>query len=152
MRKLHFRGLLVAFVIVGAIPVALALAATAAAPAVTTAGATSVGSAGAVLSGSVNPEGQQTQYAFQWGPTAGYGHETGLTSAGSGSTAALVNATLGGLAAGSAYHFRVIALNLPGSGSAAISRSRPRAPRRRPRKPRSLPRARRLTQPMRASR
>ena len=46
----------------------------------------------------VNPEGHQTQYAFQSGPTAGYGHETPLSSAGAGSSASAISATPSGLA------------------------------------------------------
>ena len=85
MRTLRSVMLVAAVAALGAIPISLALGATPAAPAVTTAPATNVTETGAVLHGTVNPEGQQTQYAFQWGPTAGYGHETALTSAGTGS-------------------------------------------------------------------
>ena len=76
----------------------LALAATRASPAVTTAAATNVTDTGAVLHGTVNPEGHQTQYAFQSGPTAGYGHNTPLSSAGAGSSAFAISATPSGLA------------------------------------------------------
>jgi hypothetical protein len=67
----------------------------------------------------VNPEGQATVYAFQWGPTAGYGHETPLPpgSAGSGTTSVAETATLSGLDPGTAYHYRVIAISAGGVAS-----------------------------------
>jgi phosphodiesterase/alkaline phosphatase D-like protein len=89
-------------------------AAAAAPPTVTTEAATGVTNTGAVLNGTVNPNGAQTQYAFQWGPTAGYGHETALSSAGAGSATEPIAATLSGLAPGSTYHFRTIAISSAG--------------------------------------
>ncbi len=115
MRTLRTATLLAAVTAVGGIPISLALAASPAAPVVTTAAATNVANSGAVLHGTVNPEGQSTRYAFQWGPTASYGHETTLTNAGSGSSAAAINATLSDLTPGSAYHFRAIAINASGA-------------------------------------
>jgi hypothetical protein len=100
------------------LPVALAQGA-GSAPTVTTSAATGVTGSGATLNGSVNPNGQQTSYAFQWGPTSGYGHETALTSAGSGTGTSSVNATLSGLASGSTYHFRIIAINGTGTSVGA---------------------------------
>lgn len=84
-------------------------------PAVTTAPATGVTSSGATLNGSVNPNGQQTSYAFQWGPTSRYGHETSLTSAGAGTTSQSVSAALSGLQPGTNYHFRIIAMSASGT-------------------------------------
>jgi len=84
---------------------------------VTTAPATSVTASGATLNGSVNPNGSATSYAFQWGPTSGYGHETPLTSAGAGTTAVTVSAPVSGVASGTTYHFRIIAIN---SGGTAV--------------------------------
>jgi len=51
-------------------------AAAAGSPSVTTGGASSVTSSSATVSGSVNPNGEATMYAFQYGTTSGYGHET----------------------------------------------------------------------------
>ncbi len=87
-----------------------------AAPVVSTAAATNVSSSGATLNGTVNPEGQATVYAFQWGPTTGYGHETPLPpgSAGSGTTFVAEAAALSGLDPGTAYHYRVIAISAGG--------------------------------------
>jgi hypothetical protein len=102
MRK-SFRALLcLTAVAVTILPVALAQGA-GSAPTVTTSAASGVADSGATLNGSVNPNGQQTRYAFQWGPTSGYGHETTVTSAASGST----------------YHFRIIAINATGTSVGA---------------------------------
>ena len=114
MRK-SFRALLcLTAAAITILPVALAQGA-ASAPTVATEPATGVDDTSAELHGTVNPNGQQTSYAFQWGPTAGYGHETSLTSAGAGTGASSVSATLTGLAHGSAYHFRIIAMNGTGT-------------------------------------
>jgi Fibronectin type III domain len=94
---------------------ALASGASSAPPTVTTSAATAVGGTSATLNGSINPNGQQTVYALQWGPTTGYGHETPFGSAGAGTTASPVSATVNGLSSGTIYHFRVIAINAAGT-------------------------------------
>ncbi len=88
-------------------------------PAVSSVAATHVTGSGARLNGAINPNGQQTTYAFQWGPTTGYGHETPLTSGGAGSAPESVSANLAGLDGGSTYHFRVIAINASGTSVGA---------------------------------
>ena len=118
MPKHRARALVAAIAAIAAIvsiPMAIAAGATPAPPTVATAPATSITDSGVTLNGSVNPNGQQTNYAFQWGPTAGYGHETPLTSAGSGSSSGSVSAALSGLASGSTYHYRIIAMNDSGT-------------------------------------
>jgi hypothetical protein len=115
MRRLRATLSLAAVAALTSIPAALATGATPAPPGVTTAPATAVSGSGATLNGSVNPNGQQTSYAFQWGPTAGYGHETPLASAGAGTTASAEQATLSGLASGTSYHFRIIAMSASGT-------------------------------------
>jgi hypothetical protein len=114
MRKPKQALLVLAAAAVAALPVALAHGATSA-PTVTTSPATSITSTGATLNGSVNPNGQQTSYAFQWGPTSDYGHETTLTSAGSGTGTSAVSAALSTLAPGTTYHFRIIAMSGKGT-------------------------------------
>ena len=118
MRKSLKALLCVTAVAITILPVALAQGATSA-PAVTTSPATGVNDTGAKLNGTVNPAGQPTSYAFQWGPTTGYGHETPLTSAGSGTSASSLSASLTGLASGSTYHFRIIAMNASGTSVGA---------------------------------
>ena len=115
MRKLRAGALLAAIVAIASIPVALATGATPAPPTVATAAPSNVSASGATLNGSVNPNGQQNSYAFQWGPTAGYGHETPLSTAGAGGSTSAVSAALSGLSSGSAYHYRILAMN--GSGT-----------------------------------
>jgi hypothetical protein len=83
-------------------------------PTVSSAPATNVNSSGATLNGSVNPNGQQTSYAFDWGTATTYGHETAFTDAGAGTTAQSVKAAISGLSAGTTYHFRAIAKNAAG--------------------------------------
>lgn len=100
----------------------LAAGAVPAPPTANSSPATNLTGSTAALNGSVNPNGQQTSYALQWGPTNGYGHETPLTSAGAGTTTENVSATVSGLSGGSTYHFRVIAINAAGTavGSDAL--------------------------------
>ena len=50
----------------------------------TTGAATAVTSTGATVNGTVNPNGQATTYAFQWGLTASYGNEAPLPPASAG--------------------------------------------------------------------
>jgi hypothetical protein len=71
----------------------------------------------AVLTGTVNPNGQATTYAFQYGTTTQYAQETGVQSAGSGSTPVAVAATVTGLQPGTTYHFRLLAANASGSAA-----------------------------------
>jgi len=87
----------------------------AAAPTTTTGGATAVTDTQAALAGTVNPQGQLTSYAFQYGTTTAYGQQTSLTSAGSGTADTPVRADLAGLTAGTTYHYRVIATNNDGT-------------------------------------
>jgi hypothetical protein len=103
----------VAVIAIAAVWVGLATAASP--PTATTSPATSPSDSGATLNGGVNPNGQDTSYAFQWGPTSGYGHQTTLTSAGSGTSSSTVSANVTGLASGTTYHFRIIALNATGT-------------------------------------
>jgi len=77
------------------------------APTVVTTAATAIGSTTATLNGTVNPNGHATTYQFQYGTTLAYGSFTTLTSAGSGSSAVPVSATIGPLAAGTQYFFQL---------------------------------------------
>lgn len=83
-------------------------------PSVTTGGASAITSNAATVSGTVDPNGLSTQYAFQYGTTAELGHETVLTSAGSGGA---VSAMIGGLLSGTTYAYRIIAINAGGTST-----------------------------------
>jgi len=88
----------------------------AAPPMVTTGPATSVTSSSAALTGTVNPNGAETTYYFQYGTTTGYGSTTTGIAAGSGTTSVSASTSLTGLSSGTTYHYRLAAAN--GGGTA----------------------------------
>jgi len=73
-----------------------------------------IGQTSVTLKGSVFPNAQPTSYYFQYGPTGGYGAQTPTASAGAGDVTVHVHATLGGLAPGASYHFRLVAFSPAG--------------------------------------
>ncbi len=76
--------------------------------------ASGVSSNGATLNGSVDPNGHSTQWYFQYGRTTNYGAVTPARSASSGG-ARSVSETIGGLTAGTTYHFRLVGTSSAGS-------------------------------------
>jgi hypothetical protein len=66
-------------------------------PAPVTGAAVDVGTSSAALTGTVDPKGQPTTWFFEYGPTTSYGSRTDTRSAGSGTSALAVSATVGGL-------------------------------------------------------
>jgi hypothetical protein len=84
-------------------------------PVATTGSASAVSQATAVLNGTVNPSGSATTYSFQYGTTPAYGSQTGSVSAGSGTAAVPASVTIGGLAANTSYHFRIVASSSGGT-------------------------------------
>jgi hypothetical protein len=64
---------------------------------------------GATLTGTVNPNGAPLAYHFDYGTTTSYGSSTTEQSAGSGSGQAGASTTIGGLSAGTVYHYRIVA-------------------------------------------
>ena len=83
----------------------------------TTGDASSITNTSGTVHGTVNPEGQSTQYAFQYGTTSKYGHESALTSAGSGTADQSVSTTIGSLLPGTTYHYRTIAISSGGTST-----------------------------------
>jgi DNA-binding beta-propeller fold protein YncE len=79
---------------------------------VTTGAATNLTTTAATLTGSINPEGLDTQYHFEWGPDANYGSQIPASDAevGSDSTAHAVSETLTGLTPHHTYHYRLVAV------------------------------------------
>jgi hypothetical protein len=100
-----------------------ATAQTTAAPDASTGEATGVAQSTAKLTGTVNPHGSATTYTFQYGLTSSYGVQTTPASAGSGTTAGSVSATLSGLASGTSYHYRIVATNADGQATSGVDRT-----------------------------
>jgi hypothetical protein len=84
-------------------------------PTVSAGGAANVTSTSATLEGSVNPNGSETHYYFEYGETPGYGNRTAEGSAGSGTTAVPVSAALSGLNREKLYYYRLVASNAAGT-------------------------------------
>lgn len=84
-------------------------------PTAVTEAATSVTEHEATLEGTVNPNGHSTTYRFQYGTTAAYGNETAPSAPVAGTAAMTASAPVSGLAAGSTYHFRLVATNEKGT-------------------------------------
>ena len=103
MRKSTFGAFLVAVALGGS---GLAIASGGASPAVTAGAASAITNTSATLTGSVNPNGQDTTYAFQYGTSTQYSEQTALQDAGSGSVPAAVTANIADLQPGTTYHFR----------------------------------------------
>lgn len=74
---------------------------------------TEVAETSAELHARINPFGYDTTYRFEYGPSMSYGSSIPVPDAdiGSGSTPEEVSIQLAGLAAGTQYHFRVVAIN-----------------------------------------
>jgi hypothetical protein len=79
------------------------------APMATTGAATGVTEREATLHGTVNPEGKETKYYFEFGTTESYGSKSAEASVGSGTGSVEVSKTLTGLAANTQYHYRIVA-------------------------------------------
>src|SRR5215211_6630526 len=91
-----------------------AASASAAAPAVTTGGA-AVGPTTATFTGTVDPQGLSTTYYFEYGTTSALGSRTATARAGSGTSPVTAAASVGGLAANTVYHYRLVAHNRDGT-------------------------------------
>jgi len=107
---------LTALALVLAVLVAGALASSA--PGVTGESASSVGQTSATLAASVNPSGQATTYAFEYG-THSYSSQTPAQSAGAGTQPVPVTTGISSLRPGTTYHYRVIATNAAGTSEGA---------------------------------
>jgi hypothetical protein len=112
------RALVTAAALLGGAGSALAAppasAATPSPPAVSTGGAHNVSFASATITGSLNPNGSETSYYFQYGVTRAYGAQTAIAVAGSGTHSLSVSAGVGGLQPLTLYHYRLVAVNAGG--------------------------------------
>ena len=93
----------------------LASAAAPTAPAVSTGGVKAVQPTTATLTGSVNPHGSATTYHFEYGLTTAYGASIPPTPVGAGTKTVAASAAIGGLAAHTTYHYRLVAVNAFGA-------------------------------------
>ncbi len=86
-------------------------------PDAVTEGASGVTVSGATVAGSVNPEGVVlTSCEFEYGTDTSYGHSVACSpEPGASSESVPVSASLTGLAANTAYHYRVVAANANGT-------------------------------------
>jgi|GEM_PF-565014 hypothetical protein len=97
---------------------ALALAAPARAaslPVVATESAHEVSFGSAVLTGSLNPNGSDTSYYFQYGVTRAYGGQTAIADAGAGTHPVKVMLPVAGLQPLTVYHYRLVGVNGAGA-------------------------------------
>ncbi len=69
----------------------------------------------AVLSGGIYPNSLDTTYFWQYGTTTSYDGQTATTGIGAGNAPVLTSSTLTGLAAGTTYHYRMVAQNSAGT-------------------------------------
>jgi hypothetical protein len=88
------------------------------APTASTSGATEVGLTSAKLNGSVNPNGWDTHYYYEYGPTTAYGSSMPAAPGmdiGSGSSPTSTWNTVSALLPATTYHYRVVASNAGGT-------------------------------------
>jgi hypothetical protein len=107
------RGLALGAVLVAASALP-ATAGAAGAPKASTGGAREVSYATATLTGTVNPNANNTSYYFQYGPTKAYGSQTSIADAGSGASGSSVRLAIAGLQPITVYHYRLVAVNASG--------------------------------------
>jgi hypothetical protein len=90
-------------------------AAAASSPSAATRPASGVSARSAQLNGVVAANGQPTTWYFEFGTTTGYGTRTATVSVGGATRPAAVGARIDGLAAGTTYHYRLVASNATGT-------------------------------------
>jgi hypothetical protein len=105
----------------GQITVTWTAAAPATAPVAVTGAASSITDTGASLAGTVDPGGAATNYTFEYGTSASFGAISTVTSAGAGTGAGPVTATLSGLTTNTTYYYRLIATNSVGTSTGTVS-------------------------------
>jgi hypothetical protein len=109
----RFIQVLAAVLGVGCVFAAVAVAA--GSPIVSPRRAGPIGATSAVLRAAINPNGHQTNYLFQYGPTTAYGLQSTSHSAGHGTKPLVVRVGVSGLQPGTVYHYRVVAISPAGS-------------------------------------
>ena len=92
------------------------------APSATTEGATGITTTEATVAGSVNPNGPDAHYYFEYGPTTSYGTKIPASpgnDAGFGTKAVPVSVKITGLQVGTIYHYRLVASSWVGTTNGA---------------------------------
>jgi hypothetical protein len=84
------------------------------APSVSTLPFSSIASTGAVLVGTVNPNGLQSRFWFEWGTTTTYGSTSQVRLLLPGTATFTTNAMVAGFAPNVTYHYRMVATNTLG--------------------------------------
>jgi hypothetical protein len=86
-------------------------------PKATTEAPTNVKGTGAKLNGTVNPEGSETSYYFEYGETESYGTKIPISpeSVGAGTSNVAVTKSLTGLTLKKTYHYRLVAESTAGT-------------------------------------
>ena len=86
-------------------------------PKASTGSATGVSAGIATLKATVNPEGTNASYQFEYGKTSAYGSKVPVSAKaiGSGTSDVSVSEAIGGLEPSTSYHFRVVASNEVGT-------------------------------------
>ncbi len=79
--------------------------------------ASGVGTTEATLNGTVNPEGTETKYRFEYGTTTAYGTNVPVPDANAGAGRKNIEAgnAIKGLTTKTTYHFRLVATNATGT-------------------------------------
>ncbi len=88
-------------------------------PTVSTGKASKETASGAKVAAMVNPNGVSTEWHIDYGTTTGYEATTPEQSAGAGTKAVAVSATIAGLSPGTTYHYRVVASTTTGNADGA---------------------------------
>jgi hypothetical protein len=86
-------------------------------PVPTTGAATNITETSATLAGSINPEGEYTDFVFEYGETSAYGSQTPLRGVGSGMSAVDVEFPISGLKSGTTYHYKLDAIQVGGQNA-----------------------------------
>jgi phosphodiesterase/alkaline phosphatase D-like protein len=90
------------------------------APIVTTGAASGLTSTAATLAGTVNPHGEATTFAFEYGTTTSFGSLSAVDNAGSTDASEPVTLAIAGLQSGRTYLYRLVATNATGTTAAAV--------------------------------
>lgn len=106
---------LLALTLIASISAFASLAKAAPPPATNSVSASNVTFSSAAFNGLIYPHGQPTNYYFQYGETTGYGVQTPLAPAGSGTIAVKVSQQVGNLKPATTYHFRLVATSPAGT-------------------------------------